>query len=140
MGRTHGAAVLILVLLLGLGACGGDSTGEPTVTYDGDGCTYDGPDEFDLNSEVTIEFVQTVDDPVGLAVWEVPESMTAERIRDRGMIDNGTLFEDSGYEATESGYRLTYTFDRPGFYALNCAVRPEDGPAADYANFFTVSE
>jgi hypothetical protein len=131
---------MMVLLVLGVGACGGDGSSEPIVTYDGAGCTYDGPDEFQLNSEVTIEFVQIVDEPVGLAVWEVPESMTAETIRDRGMINHGTLFEDSGFEPTESGLLLEYTFDRPGFFALNCAARPEDGPAVDYANFFIVSE
>lgn len=140
MKRTHGAAALAMVLVLGLAACGGDSNSEPTVTYDGAGCTYEGPDEFDLGSMVTIEFVQTVMEPVGLAVWEVPEGMTAETIRDRGIINSGALFEDSGYEETESGLRITYTFDRSGFFALNCAARPEDGPAVDYASFFTVTE
>jgi hypothetical protein len=32
MGRTQGTVALIVVLLLGLSACGGDSAGEPTVT------------------------------------------------------------------------------------------------------------
>ena len=133
MGRTRRTTVLVVALLLGLVACGG--SGEPTATYDGDGCTYDGPDEFDLNSEVTFTFVDAVEEPgVGFGVWALPEGMTAEEIRDQGIMNNGAQMAESAAEITDSGIRLTYTFDSAGLYAINCAA------AVDYATLFTVSE
>ncbi len=133
MGRTRGMVALVLALLLGLAACGGGS--EPTATYDGDGCTYDGPDEFDVNSEVTFTFVDAVEEPgVGFGVWALPEGMTADEIRDQGIMNNGAQIAESAAEITDSGIRLTYTFDSAGLYAVNCAA------AVDYATLFTVSE
>jgi hypothetical protein len=122
-----------MALLLGLAACG--SSSEPTATYDGDGCTYDGPDEFDLNAEVTFTFVDAVEEPgVGFGVWALPEGMTVEEIRDQGIMNNGAQIAESAAEITDSGILLTYTFDSAGLYAVNCAA------AVDHATLFTVSE
>ena len=141
MNRSNGSAALLLVLLLVLSACGADSASEPTATYDGSGCTYDGPDEFDVGSEVTFTLVEMVEDSgVGFGVWRLPTGMTAEEIRDRGILNRGAQIAETEAEITESGIRLTFMFDSAGLYALNCAARPEDGPAVDYANLFTVTE
>ena len=112
----------------------------PTATYDGDGCTYEGPDEFVAGSEVTFTFVNPANSSAGIAVWRLPDGMTAEEILDRGIFNRGSQIPESAEaQLTDSGIQVTYVLSDPGLYALNCADRPDGGPAVDYAMLFTVN-
>jgi hypothetical protein len=112
----------------------------PTSTFDGDTCTYSGPDEFDVGSEVTFTLIDdSGTNSVGFSVWQVPEGTTAQEIFDEGIFNNGSqLVESAPAEITATGIRVTYLFDRAGLYAINCADRPQGGPAVDHATLFTV--
>ena len=56
MRRTMTLATSLVVALI---ACRGSA--EPTATYTGGACDYDGPSEFDLNSTVTFTVVNGSD-------------------------------------------------------------------------------
>ena len=134
-------ASLLACVLIAVG-CSSDSSSavSPTSTFDGDSCAYDGPDEFSAGSEVTFTLIDTSStQSVGFGVWAVPDSMTAEEIRDRGIFNRGAQLSESAAEPTDTGIRLTYLLSDPGLYAVNCADRPDGGPAVDYATLFTVT-
>ena len=77
---------------------------------------------------------------VGFSVWEVAEQTTADEILDEGIFrTNGEQIPESAPAVvTDTGIQVTYLLDRPGFYALNCADRPDGGIPADHATLFTV--
>ncbi len=114
----------------------------PTVTFDGEDCVYEGPDEFDAGSEVTFTLVDVSDTrSVGVAVWALAPGTTAEEILDRGIFNRGAQIpESASAEITDSGIRVTYLLSDAGPYAINCADRPDGGPAVDYATVFAVGE
>ena len=64
MERLTRRIVILVVLVVVLAACNG-SSGEPTATYNGSGCTYDGPGEFDNALERLREWQQTLPASVG---------------------------------------------------------------------------
>ena len=110
---------LLAVVLL---ACTGNS-GEYAVTYIGGGCTYDGPTEFDIDSEVTFTFIdQTESESVGFALWPVPAGTTTEQIHDEGIFNVGIDNVAWSSETQVSDYEeiLTASLEEPGLYALNC--------------------
>jgi len=134
--------VLVAVGLIVAG-CSSDASGDgdssPTATFDGASCVYDGPDEFEAGSEVTFTLVDTSGTmSVGLGVWKVSEGLTPERILDEGIFNYGSVVNELAAEVTDVGFQVTFLLSDPGPYALNCADRPEGGPALDYATFFTV--
>ena len=133
----------ILVLLVAvLAACNG-SSGEPTATYDGSGCTYDGPNEFDLNSEVTFTFIdETESGSAGFAIWPVPAGTTAEQIQEEGIFNVGIdpIPWSSETQVSDSEWQGTLTFDQAELHALNCFDMSGGGEGADYPNLVTVSE
>ncbi len=90
----------------------------PTSTFDGDTCTYIGPDQFDVGSEVTFTLVDNSGTrSVGYSVWSVAEGTTAEEILDRGIFDRGTQIPESApAEVTDAGFEVTYVLDQPGLY------------------------
>ena len=60
---------ILVVLPLVLAACSG--SGEPTATYNGDDCDYDGPSEFELDSTVTFTVINESDTTdVGFSIWK----------------------------------------------------------------------
>jgi hypothetical protein len=135
-------AVLTVVLVACSDDDSSDSSSEPTATYDGDGCTYDGPSEFEVNSEVTFTYINETDSTsVGFGVWLVPEGTTAEDIEEQSIFGVGT---DSPLPSTEQEYDseqlFTVTFSESGLYALNCFDAPGDNPGDDYPNLVTVTE
>jgi hypothetical protein len=151
-------AAAVLVLAIAVSACGdGDSVEEPgtttatpgqavggvTIRHD-DGCDYEGPVEFDVNSDVTFTFINTSDVlNAGFAVQKIDEGTTAEEILALGVF--AVSDEDSdGYEpylpsgmTPDVEYPLTVTLDRIGLHALICFQFPEGRP--HYANLFEVN-
>ncbi len=146
MGRLTAIVVLLVVVLA---ACGSSSS-EPAKIYDGNGCTYDGPTEFDLNSEVTFTFMNESEDTgVGFVVWTVPDGTTAEEIEEKGIFGaTGTQqgntapyeFWEAKFPPTQldTEYQVTVTLDREGLYSVNCFVQTGP-PNTHYATIITVS-
>jgi hypothetical protein len=125
------------------------TTGEAIATYDGSGCVYEGPTEFDLNSTVTFTVTNESDTTeMGFAVWSVPEGTTADEILEDGIFtvvgggppadpEKGfytALFAPTAIDSTED---LTVTLDTPGQHALICFDASTGG--GDHAIMFTVS-
>jgi hypothetical protein len=141
--------IVVVPLVLVLASC--STSSEPTKTYDGTDCTYDGATEFDLNSEVTFTFVNESEDPeVGFVVWEVPDGTTAALIDEVGIFEvTGAVDQNSDYEFFEAKfpptvqdqeYAATVTLDRAGLYAINCFVDTGATVNTHYATIITVSE
>ena len=141
MERLTRRTSILTLLVVVLAACNG-SNSEPTATYTGGGCTYDGPAEFDINSEVTFTFVdETESESVGFAVWPVPEGTTAEQIHDEGIFNVGvdTIAWSSETQVSDYEWMFTATFGEAGLHALNCYDTSSGGEGTDYPNLITVS-
>ncbi len=140
-----------LVTLLVLAVAGCSSTGEPTKTYDGTNCVYDGATEFDLNDEVTFTFTNESDTVlVGFVVWEVPDGTTAELINEVGIFEaTGTQqgntapyeFFEAKFPPTQldTEYPVTVVLDTEGLYAVNCFVDTGAEVNTHYATIVTAS-
>jgi hypothetical protein len=152
-------AAAVLVLVLAVSACGdgdaaikepaattataGHAVGGVTIRHD-DGCAYEGPVEFDLNSDVTFTFINTDEgSDAGFAVHKIDAGTTAEDILELGVF--AVSDEDSFYYepylpsgmTPDVEYQLTVTLDRIGLHALICFQQPEGRP--HYATLFTVN-
>ncbi len=124
------------------------TTSEPTATYYGSGCSYEGPTEFDLGSAVTFTFINESDTTnMGFGVWSIPEGTTADDILAEGIfgvVGGGPPVDpEKGFYAAlfaptaiDSTGTLTVTLDKPGQHALNCY----DESTGDHAIMFTVSD
>ena len=83
MRRVTTLATLLVVVLA---ACSGSS--EPTATYTGSACDYDGPSEFDVNSTVTFTVTNESDErDIGFSVLKIPLGTTAEEIFNEGIFN-----------------------------------------------------
>ena len=147
MGRL---TAIVVLLLLAVAACG--SSSEPTKIYDGNGCAYDGPTEFDLNSEVTFTFINESDDTgVGFVVWTVPDGTSAAEVNEKGIfevagtVQGGSPAPYEWWEAKfpptqlDTEYQVTVTLDREGLYSVNCFVRTGAPVNTHYATIITVT-
>ncbi len=126
----------------------GDS--QPTATLIGDGCTYEGPTEFALDSVVTFTFINaTANSDAEFSVWKVPEGTTADDFLTfeglLGVVGQGSAADDR-YDVQvpptvqNREYPMTITLNRPGLHILNCFdERPNINDENHYAIFFTVS-
>jgi hypothetical protein len=138
------AIVVSLVLVL----AGCSTSSDPTATYDGSDCSYDGPSGFELGETVTFTFINESDtSDLGFSVWSVPEGTTADEINELGIFEvagggppveeapgfYAALFAPTPLDSTEI---LTVTLDTPGQHALNCF----DLTTTDHAIMFTVSD
>ncbi len=122
------------------------TTGEATSTFDGTGCTYDGPTEFDLNAEVTFTFINTSDGrSAGYGIWKVPEGTTVGDITEKSIFGIGAdRTPDMRALALPSSpgidKELVVALDTPGLWAVNCFT-PNAGLGVDYpATVFVVSD
>jgi len=139
-------AAAAAVLAFGVSACGdGDAVEEPgattatpgqavggiTIRHD-DGCAYEGPVEFDLNSDVTFTFMNTSEvQNAGFAVQKIDEGTTVEEILELGVF--AVSDEDSdGYDpylpsgmTPDVEYPLTVTLDRVGSDHRRVLDQPE---------------
>ncbi len=139
-----GVAAFAIASLIGSGEPDAGSS-QPRATFDGDGCTYDGPTEFALNSEVTFIVVNASGTTnVGFAVWTVPDGTTAAEILERGIFevvgvtDVRGAVELKGMEPSgtvrDQEYELSVTLDTPGQHAINCF----SSSGLDHATIFSV--
>jgi len=135
--------VLVAVVLAGCS----DTTSEPTATYTGGACNYDGPSEFDLNTTVTFTVTNESDTTqAGFAIWDFPEGLTSEEIHEQGIfafVTSGN-FADIAFSPTAIGEPedLTVLFDTPGQWGLNCfdlSGGENGGSGLDYVTMFTVN-
>ena len=117
--------------------------GGVTTRHD-DGCAYEGPTEFDVNSEVTFTFINASEIlNAGFAVHKVDEGTTTEDILKLGVFAVSDEETDVYSPYLPSGmnpdleYPLTVTLDRIGLHALICFQFPEGRP--HHANLFTVT-
>jgi len=122
---------------------------QATATYIGEGCTYDGPTEFALNSVVTFTFINaTAESEVEFSVWKVPEGTTAAEIHEDslfGVVGEGSAADDR-YDVQfpptvqDQEYTKTITLNRPGQHIVDCFDGSGDFfQNLDYAILFTVS-
>ena len=136
---------IVVPLVLILASC--STSSEPTKTYDGTECTYDGATEFDLDSEVTFTFINESDDTgVGFVVWTVPDGITAAEIDEKGIseaIGNTDAYEfwEAKFPPTQldTEYQVTVTLSREGLYSVNCFVETGAPVNTHYATIITVS-
>jgi ABC-type glycerol-3-phosphate transport system substrate-binding protein len=83
------AGLLLAVGLFAAACGGGDDAGsrpDGVTTRHDDGCVYEGPTEFAVNSDVTFTFInesEVLD--AGFAVHKVDEGTTVEEILDLGV-------------------------------------------------------
>jgi len=122
------------------------TTGEATSTFDGTGCTYDGPTEFGLNTETTFTFINTSEGTsAGYGIWKVPDGTTVGDITEKSIFGIGadrtpdmrahTLSSSPGIDR-----ELVVALDTPGLWAVNCYT-PNAGLGVDYpATVFVVSD
>ena len=121
------------------------ASSEPTSTFDGSGCTYDGPTEFDLNTEVTFTFINTSDGSAGYGIWKVPEGTTVGDITEKSIFGIGAdRTPDMRAVALPSSpgidKELVVALDTSGLWAVNCFT-PNAGLGVDYpATVFVVSD
>jgi hypothetical protein len=140
--RRFTAIVGLLVLILA--SC--STSSDPTATYTGGACDYDGPSEFDLNSTVTFTVTnESETTEVGFALWKFPEGVTPEEILAQGIFE----FVTSGN--AEAGVShptvigepetLRVFFDSPGQWGIVCfdaSGGESDVAGIDYVTMFTV--
>ncbi len=121
------------------------TTGEATSTFDGTGCTYDGPTEFDLNTEVTFTFINTSDGSAGYGIWKVPEGTTVGDITEKSIFgigaDRSTDMRALALPTSPGiDKELVVALDTSGLWAVNCFT-PNAGLGVDYpATVFVVSD
>jgi hypothetical protein len=140
-------SVLVLLFILAIAGC--SSSSEPTATFTGDACPYDGPSEFEVNSTVTFTFTNESDGSgVGFAVLKFPEGATAEEVFNDGIFnivpESDALWEFvSAPTVNGTEYDLTVTFNETGQHGINCfdlSVGGVDDANSDYVTMFTVGE
>ena len=141
--RRFTAIVGLLVLVLA--SC--STSSEPTATYTGGACDYDGPSEFDLDSTVTFTVTNESDTTeVGFALWKFPDGVTPEEILEQGIFE----FVTSGN--AEAGVSpptvigepetLRVFFDLPGQWGIVCfdgSGGETDVAGIDYVTMFSVN-
>jgi hypothetical protein len=137
-----------LLVLVALALAGCSSSSEPSATFTGAACNYDGPSEFDLNSTVTFTFTnESANLSVGFSVLKFPEGSTADEVFNKGMAnvvpsDDAFLGFVPDPTLNDTEYDLTVTFVETGQHGVNCfdqSVPGVDPTGADYATMFTVN-
>jgi hypothetical protein len=142
--------VVVVPVVLALASCSTSSdptTSDPTATYTGGACTYDGPSEFDVNSEVIFTFIDETEseDDVGFERWLVQEGTTTEMIYDDGINNVGARHIPwlSKTQVSASESQVTARFAQPGLYALTCWDKSggeHDGWGLQYSTLVTANE
>lgn len=142
---TRRMTALLVLVALALAGC--NSSGDPSATFTGAACHYDGPTEFDLNSTVTFSVTNETDTTsIGFAVLKFPEGSTAEDVSNEGIsnvVADDALLEPYLPSPTviDTEYDLTVTFNEVGQHGISCFDFAGDGlPGWDYVTMFTVVE
>jgi hypothetical protein len=131
---------LVVFLVLAIAACSGTTTETVVVTFDSDSCTYTGPVEFDLDTELTANVTNEVGTSFGFAVWKVPDGTTTEDIEEQGMLAVGGSLSQNERGALSPGSvsdrTLVVVLNETGTWAFNCFVLGSSG--ADYPTIVEV--
>ncbi len=138
----------ILAVLVGMlfASCGSNS--EPTATYNGDDCVYDGPSEFELDSTVIFTVINESDTTdIGFSIWKFPSGMTAEELESGGIFETAGPdddFTNAAFPPTPIGEPedLRAFFDTPGQWGINCfesSGSGDDELGNDHITMFTVN-
>ena len=136
------ATTLTMLLVAALAGCSGSS--EPTATYTGEACDYDGPSEFEVDTTVTFTVTNESDTTdVGFAIWRFPSGVTPEEIYSEGIFeaigpDDDFVVLSAAPTPLEEPQDLTVAFDTSGQWGINCFdLSAGEG---DYTTMFTVNE
>jgi hypothetical protein len=136
--------LVVGMFALVIASCSSDSS-EPTTTFDGDVCTYEGPSEFALDTEATFTFVNSSDGTsAGYAVWNVPDGTTVADIEEKSIFGIGadrTVDERGSVGASSPGFdkELVVVLDTAGLWAVSCFTTGSSG--TDYpATVFVVTD
>jgi hypothetical protein len=144
------------LFVLTLAACSGSDSSdggsnEPSATYHGGSCTYDGPLEFDVNSTATFVVVNESDTTdVGFAVWKFPEGATSEEVLEKGILSSqpqGTQFQDEPWleivpfpTSIGTAFELPVTFEEEGQHGIVCFdVSTDAVSGVDHVTMFTIT-
>jgi hypothetical protein len=122
-----------------------ETRAEPTATFDGAACVYDGPSEYDVGSTVAFTVTNESETPnVGFAVRKFPEGTTPQEIYDEGIFN--VVSRTTGYLGLKSSpttpgvaYDFTVTFSETGQHGINCFEFPGPAAEADHVTMFTVN-
>ena len=123
-----------------------NTSSEPTATYTGGACDYDGPSEFALNTMVTFTVInESETTEVGFSLWKFPEGVTPDEILEQGIFEFVTQGNSPSYIAPPTAIgeprTLRVFFDSPGQWGINCfdqSGRDDDG-SDNYVTMFTVN-
>ncbi len=129
---------------------------EPTLTFDGTACRYQGPPTFAVGETVSFALTNEADARVNLALWKVPEGTTEADIETGAFLDEPSPegyhhhpYREGSVERIHGALpEMTivreHRFDEPGQHMLNCFVIDTDAteatPEADNPVFFDVLE
>ena len=125
-----------ITISLLVAACSGTGTETVAVTFDGDSCSYTGPGEFDLDTELTIDLTNEAGTSLAFGVWKVPEGTTIEDIETQGLPvvaspesenERGILRPGSVRDRT-----LTVILNETGTLAFNCFQFDSPPSPSDY--------
>jgi hypothetical protein len=151
MRRVTTIAALFLLTLASCSSSDSSSGSEPSATYHGGSCTYDGPSEFDGTSTVTFVVVNDSDTTeVGFSVWKIPEGVTSEEVLEKGILSSqpqGTQFQDEPWLGIVSpptiigtAFEFSVTFEEEGQHGIVCFdLSTETESGADHVTMFNVT-
>jgi hypothetical protein len=147
MRRVIAIAVLFVLTLASCSSSDSSNGGssEPSVTYHGGSCTYDGPSEFDLNSTVTFVVVNESDTTdVGFSVWKFPEGVTSEEVLEKGPFavqprDDAMLAAVYIPTIIGTAFELSVTFEEEGQHGIDCFdISDPEQDGLSFVTMFTV--
>ena len=133
IGKSIQLMLLATGLLLMVAACGG--AGSPSATFNGDECTYTGPDSVGT-TDIEVSFENKSDENAALAFLAlIDESARADEValigtrNSVGGADPEGATELAGILQAEPGETVTQTAPlTPGTYLLDCVTFSAGGP------------
>jgi hypothetical protein len=141
-----GAAILLLARDTEPDVAGIPQTSsEPTATYTGGACDYDGPSEFALNTQPTFTVInESETTEVGFSLWKFPEGVTPEEILEQGIFEFVTPFNSPSFilppTAIGEPGTLRAFLDSPGQWGISCFDQSGGENVSDnYVTMFTVN-
>lgn len=147
-GLVAAAVAAAVVLTIGIGTNWAIRSSEvsgsldPTSTFTGTECVYEGPTEFSVGSEVTFAFLNASElTEVAYSIVHVPDGTTVEQIYDEGVFVAGTNWSRDAkayvFPPTQRVESLTAPLDATGLYAVLC-IDTDSETGHDYASLITV--
>jgi hypothetical protein len=141
-------SVWLFGLALVAAGCGSQAVDPPVAVFDGNECSYEGPTEFVLNSEVEFFYTNFAEggESAGFQVTKLPEGTTVDEIVEQGLNNMTTWGQDSRSLVPKTEVGVEYSdvarLDIEGLWVFDCFAThpPTDYHPTDYpATLFTVS-